>query len=149
MKRRLSVTAVTFGHLNCLCEAPKPRERDCGKERSKNRSKSELSVFLSEQFADLKCGRYQFPGWENLEIEQKELFVLPITSQLLAGRDNHVTTTTSNNQLKPLEEFRSHWLSNYLKVITASEEVKENFMVYTKRVWFCKWNSINLMGIRN
>jgi dipeptidyl-peptidase-3 len=93
-------------------------------------NKSEFN-HLAEQFADLKIVRYQIPGWEKLTLKQKKL-VYFLTQSGLAGRD-------------------MMWDQNYrynLAIRTALESIinnyngnKEstdwnNFLTYTKRVWF-------------
>lgn len=87
--------------------------------------------YLSERFADLKIIRYQIPGFDQLTLDQKKL-VYYLTQAGLSGRD-------------------IIWDQNYrhnLAIRTALENIIEsyegdktsddwnNFMVYTKRVWF-------------
>ncbi len=87
--------------------------------------------YFVEQFADLKIGRYQIPGFEELSAKQKEMLYY-LYQAALSGRD--IT-------------WDQHYKYN-LKIRRTLEEIVKNydgdrssndfnkFMVYTKRVWF-------------
>lgn len=87
--------------------------------------------WTNEQFADLRILRFQIPGWEELDLRQKKL-VYYLTQAGLSGRD--ITW----------DQFYRHNLEIRTALETIVKEYKgeksgndwENFMVYTKRVWF-------------
>lgn len=87
--------------------------------------------YQTEQFADLKIVRYKIPGFDMLPASQKEL-VYYLTQAGLSGRDiiwdqNYKHNLTIRRALENI-------VNNY-QGDKASEDY-ENFMVYTKRVWF-------------
>jgi dipeptidyl-peptidase-3 len=88
-------------------------------------------IWKTEQFADLKIIRYQIPSWDQLSAEQRVL-VYYLTQAGLAGRDiiwdqNYRHNLSIRRTLeKIVREFDGD---------RASDDW-ENFMVYTKRVWF-------------
>lgn len=102
-----------------------PTERGAGNQNSGG------FKFLTEQFADLKLIRYQIPGFENLSPRQKELLYY-LSEAALSGRDI-VWDQNYRHNLR---------IRKTLEVIinTYSGEKKgeewDQFMVYTKRVWF-------------
>jgi dipeptidyl-peptidase-3 len=102
-----------------------PTERGAGNQNSGG------FKFLTEQFADLKLIRYQIPGFENLSPRQKELLYY-LSEAALSGRDIVWDQNYRHNLRirKTLEAI----------INTYSGEKKgeewDQFMVYTKRVWF-------------
>ena len=87
--------------------------------------------FLIEQFADLKIMRYQVPGFDSLSLQQKKL-VYYLSQAAIAGRDILFDQNYSYNLAvrRTLENI----VENY-KGDRNSEDFQQ-FMVYTKRVWF-------------
>ena len=85
----------------------------------------------TEQFADIKIIRYQIPGWDHLTAKQ-HVMVYYLTQAGLAGRD----MIWDQNYRYNLDIRRAleHIVSNYEG--DREGEDWENFMVYTKRVWF-------------
>ncbi len=85
----------------------------------------------TEQFADLKVLRYQVPGFTELTLNQK-LLVYYLYEAALSGRDIFYDQNSRHNLSvrKTLEII----VSNYSGDKTSSEW--NQFMVYTKRVWF-------------
>jgi dipeptidyl-peptidase-3 len=102
-----------------------PTERGAGNQNSGG------FKFLTEQFADLKLIRYQIPRFENLSPRQKELLYY-LSEAALSGRDIVWDQNYRHNLRirKTLEAI----------INTYSGEKKgeewDQFMVYTKRVWF-------------
>jgi len=87
--------------------------------------------YLTEQFADLRIVRYRIPGWDNLSVEQKQ-FVYYLTQAGYAGRDIIWDQNYRHNI-----EIR-HALESIVKNYKGHKKTQEwqEFMVYTKRVWF-------------
>ncbi|MBC8173699.1 MAG: dihydrofolate reductase [Chitinophagales bacterium] len=85
----------------------------------------------TEQFADLGILRYQVNGWDKLTLKQKEL-VYYLTQAGLSGRDIIYDTNYRFNLTirKALENI----VAQYTGDKTSADW--NNFMVYTKRVWF-------------
>ena len=103
----------------------------CQPKQQEDAVKSGEFKYFSEQFADLKIIRYQIPGFDQLNLEQKKL-VYYLTQAGLSGRD-------------------IIWDQNYrhnLKIRRALEKIVldfsgdrttaewNNFITYTKRIWF-------------
>lgn len=107
----------------------------CGepKEKAQTEEKKESDEFVwqTEQFADIKIIRYQIPGFEKLSLQQKKL-VYYLTQAGYAGRDIIWDQNYRHNL-----EIRTA-LENIVKNYAGSKEGSDwdNFMVYTKRVWF-------------
>jgi len=90
-----------------------------------------ILVFFSEQFADVKILRYQVPGFDELNINQKKL-VYYLTQAGLAGRDIMYDQNYRHN----------------VSIRTALEKIYQNykgdksldnwksFETYLKRIWF-------------
>jgi dipeptidyl-peptidase III len=87
--------------------------------------------YFSEQFADLKIVRYQIPGFDQLSLEQKEL-VYYLTQAGLAGRD----IVWDQNYRHNLKIRRV--LEKIVNDFSGDRETADwqEFMIYTKRVWF-------------
>lgn len=83
---------------------------------------------LSEQFADLRIIRYEVPGFEELPLQQKKLLYY-LSQAALAGRDIIYDQNYRHNLTirRTLEEIIEN---------NPEAEKNEDFMVYTKRVWF-------------
>jgi dipeptidyl-peptidase III len=98
---------------------------------NKNMNKEDDFKFQTEQFADLAILRYQVPGWENLSLKQKELAYY-LYEAALSGRDIFYDQNYRNNLLirRTLEAVVNSYTGD-----RGSKEY-ENFMIYTKRVWF-------------
>lgn len=87
--------------------------------------------FLLEQFADLKIMRYQVPGFDQLNLKQKEL-IYYLSQAALAGRDILFDQNYKYNLAirRTLENIVEHYDGD------RNTDDYEKFMVYTKRVWF-------------
>jgi dipeptidyl-peptidase-3 len=87
--------------------------------------------YFSEQFADLKIIRYQIPGFNQLNLEQKKL-VYYLTQAGLSGRDI-IWDQNYRHNLK-IRRALEKIVNDYSGDRTTGEW--NNFMTYTKRVWF-------------
>jgi dipeptidyl-peptidase-3 len=87
--------------------------------------------YFSEQFADLKIIRYQIPGFDQLSLDQKKL-VYYLTQAGLSGRDIIWDQNYSHN-LKIRRALEK--IVNDYKGSRESDDWN-NFITYTKRVWF-------------
>lgn len=101
------------------------------KQAEKSTTANEDFKFFSEQFADLKILRYQVPDFENLSLNQKKLLYF-LSKAAIAGRDIIYAQNGEYNLVI------RRTLENIVENYKGSRETKdfENFMVYTKRVWF-------------
>ena len=87
--------------------------------------------FFSEQFADLKILRYQVPGFDELNLEQKKL-VYYLSQAGLSGRDimydqNYRHNISIRNALEKIyTDYNGDKLSDDWK----------KFEIYLKRIWF-------------
>jgi dipeptidyl-peptidase-3 len=127
MKKLSILAAVCIGLSACNESAP---TEDNMKETTEETTTDNFE-WQTEQFADLRILRFQIPGWEELSLDQKKL-VYYLTQAGLSGRD--ITW----------DQFYRHNLEirNALETIVnkyegdKSTKSWEDFMVYTKRVWF-------------
>ncbi len=87
--------------------------------------------FQTESFADLKILRYQVPGFEKLSPQQQKL-VYYLSEAGYAGRDIIWDQNYRHNLSirRTLEKIINEWDGN------RNTSNWENFMTYTKRVWF-------------
>ncbi len=87
--------------------------------------------YFIEQFADLKIGRYQIPGFNELEPAQKEMLYY-LYQAALSGRDIFWDQNCRYNLAvrRTLEAIVSGYGGD------RNTEDFRKFMVYTKRVWF-------------
>ena len=100
-------------------------------ERGGGGQESDGFKFLTEQFADLKIIRYQIPGFEELSPKQQELLYY-LSEAALCGRDIVWDQNYKHNLRirKTLETI----VESYSGEKSGIEW--DQFMVYTKRVWF-------------
>ncbi|ALD20457.1 dipeptidyl-peptidase 3 family protein [Hymenobacter sp. DG25A] len=93
---------------------------------------------VSEQFADLRILRYEVPGFEKLEPQQKELLYY-LYEAALSGRDIIYDQNYKEN-LRVRRTVEALWEANQerLAATTNTQEVEQatRFNVYAKRVWF-------------
>ncbi|MBN2214763.1 MAG: dihydrofolate reductase [Bacteroidales bacterium] len=87
--------------------------------------------YLAEQFADLRILRYQVPGFDSLNLNQKKL-VYYLSQAALCGRD----IVFDQNGKYNLAIRRT--LENIYETYSGDRETEDfsNFMVYLKRIWF-------------
>ncbi|MEE9465173.1 MAG: dihydrofolate reductase [Candidatus Neomarinimicrobiota bacterium] len=88
-------------------------------------------VWLTEKFADIYIVRYQIPGFDNLSLQQKKLAYY-LYEAALSGREIIYDQNYKHNLLvkRTLEAIVDGYIGD-----RATPEW-EQFMVYTKRVWF-------------
>jgi len=96
-----------------------------------NQERKDDFKYVTEQFADLRIQRYKVDGFENLTLQQKKL-VYYLYQAALYGRDIIWDQNYKHNLLirKTLEAI----VKTYKGDRTTSDF--QNFMIYTKRVWF-------------
>ncbi|WP_225986398.1 dipeptidyl peptidase 3 [Rufibacter sp. LB8] len=87
--------------------------------------------YVMEQFADLRILRYRVPGFETLSLQQKELLYY-LYEAALSGRDIIYDQNFKHN----LRIRRTLDAIVQNKRDRSTSPDWENFMVYTKRVWF-------------
>ncbi|MFM8787843.1 MAG: dipeptidyl-peptidase 3 family protein [Bacteroidota bacterium] len=116
----LAVLILTF-MLNACQNSPKDAPID----------KTEEFQVLADQFADLQVLRYRIPGFENLSLQQKELLYY-LSQAARSGHDIIWDQNYKHNLLirKTLENIVEHYEGD------RKDPRWEQFMVYTKRVWF-------------
>ncbi len=87
--------------------------------------------YLAEQFADLRILRYRVPGFEELDLQTKELLYY-LYEAANAGKE----ITYDQNYKHNLCVKRT--LENIYRTYSGAREGEdyENFVVYLKRVWF-------------
>lgn len=87
--------------------------------------------YQTEQFADLAILRYKVPGFEELNLKQKEL-VYYLYEAALSGRDIFYDQNFKHNLeiRKALEAIVNSYNG------ARDNEQFNNFMIYAKRVWF-------------
>ena len=109
----------------------------CSQTETVNDSKSTINEinndfkFQTETFADLKIIRYQVPGFEKLSLQQQKL-VYYLSEAGYAGRDIIWDQNYRHNLSirRTLEKIVNEWDGN------RNTSNWDNFMTYTKRVWF-------------
>jgi dipeptidyl-peptidase-3 len=84
-----------------------------------------------DQFADLRILRYQVPGFEELPLAQKEL-IYYLSEAALCGRD--IITAQNYKHNLTIRKTLDAIVEGYTGERTDPQW--EQFMVYTKRVWF-------------
>ena len=84
-----------------------------------------------DKFADLKILRYQVPGFDELPLDQKKL-IYYLSEAALCGRD--IITDQNYKHNLTIRRVLDAIVEGYKGDRTDSQW--ENFMVYTKRVWF-------------
>ncbi len=125
-KVSLLTIASTLFMISCNNQEP----TTAAKEAEDMQSEHSEFQWESEQFADLRILRFQIPGWDELELRQKKLAYY-LTQAGLAGRD-----ITWDQYYRHNLEIRKA-LENIVRNYDGDKnEQWENFMTYTKRVWF-------------
>jgi len=93
---------------------------------------------VTEQFADLRILRYQVPGFETLEPQQKELLYY-LYEAALSGRDIIYDQNYKHN-LRVRRTLEAVWKANEERrtASTNQQQIDQatKFATYTKRVWF-------------
>jgi dipeptidyl-peptidase III len=88
-------------------------------------------VYQTERFADLEILRYRVPGFEDLSLKEKELLYY-LYEAALAGRDIFYDQNYKHNLKvrRTLEAIVDSYKGD------RNSDAFNQFMVYTKRVWF-------------
>jgi dipeptidyl-peptidase-3 len=126
--KKVFITAIILGSMiACKTEGAKSENEVAAKDSVKIGE----FVYMTEQFADLKIIRYQVPGFDKLSAQQKELAYY-LYQVSLSGRDIIYDQNYKHNLVvrKALENV----VANYQGDKTSEDW--ENFMTYTKRIWF-------------
>ncbi|AHJ98528.1 dipeptidyl-peptidase III [Hymenobacter swuensis DY53] len=93
---------------------------------------------VTEQFADLRILRYQVPGFEALEPQQKELLYY-LYEAALSGRDIIYDQNYKHN-LRVRRTLEAVWKANEERrtASTSQQQIDQatKFATYAKRVWF-------------
>jgi dipeptidyl-peptidase-3 len=113
----MSATILAFS-----CKTTKNMEKSAEKDNFK---------YLTEQFGDARILRYQVPGFESLNLNQKKLIYF-LSQAALSGRDIIYDQNYKHNLLirKTLEAIYVNYSGD------RSNEDFRKFEVYLKRVWF-------------
>lgn len=127
MMKKLISLGVLCTLIFCSCS-----QRDTIKD-TKNTSEEVKNNFnfQTETFGDIKILRYQVPGFEKLSLKQQKL-VYYLSEAGYAGRDIIWDQNYRHNLSirRTLEKIINEWDGN------RNTSNWENFMTYTKRVWF-------------
>ncbi|MFH1320740.1 MAG: dihydrofolate reductase [Bacteroidota bacterium] len=120
------IAAILF--TGCKYETDEIKEKDTDTTGIADR---EEFVYLTEQFADIKILRYQVPGFEELDLKNKELLYY-LYQAAHSGRDIIWDQNYKHNLLvrRTLEAIVRTYSGN------KGTENYQKFMEYTKRVWF-------------
>jgi len=88
-------------------------------------------TWQTDQFADLRILRYQIPGFDSLDLNQKKL-IYYLSQAALCGRDITYDQNYKDNLLirKTLEVIYANWPGD------KSDPDFKNLETYLKRVWF-------------
>ena len=127
MMKKLISLGVLCTLIFCSCS-----QRDTIKD-TKNTSEEVKNNFnfQTETFGDIKILRYQVPGFEKLSLKKQKL-VYYLSEAGYAGRDIIWDQNYRHNLSirRTLEKIINEWDGN------RNTSSWENFMTYTKRVWF-------------
>lgn len=122
-KKRLLILSLSF--ITILCVA------GCKKSEPQSEAAAQEFKWQVDQFADLRILRYQVPGFEGLSSAQKEL-IYYLSEAALCGRDIIFAQNYRHNLKirKTLDAIVEGYRGD------RSDPRWEQFMIYTKRVWF-------------
>ncbi len=103
----------------------------CEKEQAPAGQETEGFKYFAEQFADIKIGRFEIPGFDELTLKQKEMLYY-LYQAALSGRDIIWDQNYKHNLKirRTLEEIYKHYNGD------RNTDNFKKFVVYTKRVWF-------------
>ena len=98
-------------------------------------NKNTAFKFLLEQFDDIKIMRFQVPGFEGMNLQQKKLMYF-LSQATLSGRDITFDQHYKYNLLirTSLENIYQNYTSKNLKLVSKSEFTL--FENYLKKIWF-------------
>ncbi|MCL1942311.1 MAG: dipeptidyl peptidase 3 [Candidatus Azobacteroides sp.] len=124
MKKTVLIFMIATGIMSC-------GDKKSTEASSQSSPADDNFNYVVEQFADLQILRYQVPGFDELNLQQKEL-IYYLNQAASEGRDILFDQNGKYN-LAIRRTLEAVYL-NY-KGDTASTDYK-NFVVYLKRVWF-------------
>lgn len=103
----------------------------CGESKKTNTAQADNFDYTVEQFADLQILRYRVPGFENLDLKQKEL-VYYLTQAALEGRDILFDQNGKYNLTirRMLETIYTDYAGD------RNSQDFANLTTYLKRIWF-------------
>ncbi len=115
------------------CGAPEQKEEATQNNQAEYTLVGDTANFQwqTEQFADLKIVRYQVPGWDKLTPNQRKLAYY-LTQAGYHGRD--IIWDQNYRYNLEIRKALEHIILNYQGDKTT--EAWNQFMTYTKRVWF-------------
>ncbi len=131
MKINHWITGALFtGLVMSACQSPQEAQLPQEIKEGDSQEKEEF-VWSPDRFADLKIVRYQVPSFEQLDLRQKKL-VYYLSQAALSGRDIIWDQNYRHNLRvrRTLEGIVTGYKGN------KESEDWNQFMVYTKRVWF-------------
>ncbi len=105
----------------------------CNGDKLKMGKDENFQYYTGEQFADIKVGRYQIPGFSELPLKQKEMLYY-LYQAALSGRDiifdqNYKSNLKIKRTLEAIvESYKGNRDTNEFR----------KFMVYTKSFWFSR-----------
>jgi dipeptidyl-peptidase-3 len=120
MKKHYLV-ALLLGLFVFACQAPAEQEPVIEEEFQ----------YMTETFADVKILRYKIPGFDQLTLDQKKL-VYYLTQAGLSGRD--IIWDQNYRHNLAIRAALESVIQNYTGDMTSDDW--NNFVVFTKRVWF-------------
>jgi dipeptidyl-peptidase III len=103
----------------------------CSTKQNNPKAEQEQFNYILEQFADLRILRYQVPGYDELNLKDKEL-IYYLSQAALCGRD--IIWDQNGKYNLAIRKTLENIFETY-KGDKENEDYK-NFLVYLKRVWF-------------
>jgi len=103
----------------------------CSRTKKEDMEQKEAFDYVLEQFADLRILRYQVPGFDELNIKQKQLLYY-LGQAALCGRD--ILWDQNGKYNLAIRKTLENIYETYSGDRTTAEF--EKFLVYLKRVWF-------------
>jgi dipeptidyl-peptidase-3 len=131
MKTNTIIGAIMVSCMFGSCASDKPKESPTKDKEEMVTTEPSDFEWVVEDFADLRVLRYQIPGWDKLTLQQQKL-VYFLTQAGYEGRDiiwdqNYRHNITIRKSLENI-------IANYSGDKTSEDW--NNFMEYTKRIWF-------------
>ena len=134
MKKRIMLPITVLLLQGTVHSQTKPMPtKESVKQAAIAKDKARPFQYVSEQFADLRILRYQIPGFETLNLKQKELLYY-LSEAALCGRDIIWDQNYKHNLL--IRKTIDAMVLGYTGDMNAPEY--KLFEVYAKRVWFSR-----------
>jgi len=128
--KKVSLLTIASTVFMMSCQGPQETNNTSEMNPEMETKESEFQ-WETEQFADLRILRYQIPGWDELDLRQKKLAYY-LTQAGLAGRD--ITWDQFYRHNLEIRKALENIVANYEG--EKDGEQWNDFMTYTKRVWF-------------